>query len=85
MSSLIKPSRDAAKHHANGGGGDKSAGQREFAPVLACAALAVGADGLFIETHPKPDEALSDGPNMIPLGEMPAVLKRLLKVYQAVR
>jgi len=68
-----------------GGGGDKSAGQREFAPVLARAALAVGADGLFIETHPKPDEALSDGPNMIPLGEMPAVLKRLLKVYQAVR
>ncbi len=67
-----------------GGGGDKSAGQREFAPVLAKAALAVGASGLFIETHPKPDEALSDGPNMIPLGEMAATLKRLLKVYKAV-
>lgn len=68
-----------------GGGGDKSAGQREFAPVLARAALAVGADGLFIETHPEPDKALSDGPNMIPLTEMPKVLKSLLKVYRAVR
>ncbi len=68
-----------------GGGGDKSAGQREFAPVLARAALAVGANGLFIETHPRPDEALSDGPNMIPLAEMAGVLRRLLKVYQAVR
>jgi len=68
-----------------GGGGDKSSGQREFAPVLARAALAVGANGLFIETHPHPDKALSDGPNMIPLGEMPAVLKGLLKVFKAVR
>jgi len=67
-----------------GGGGDKSAGQREFAPVLAKAALAVGANGLFIETHPKPDEALSDGPNMIPLAEMNATLKSLLKVFKAV-
>jgi 2-dehydro-3-deoxyphosphooctonate aldolase (KDO 8-P synthase) len=68
-----------------GGAGDKSGGQREFAPVLAAAALAVGADGLFIETHPEPDKALSDGPNMIPLAEMPAVLKRLLKIYHAAR
>jgi 2-dehydro-3-deoxyphosphooctonate aldolase (KDO 8-P synthase) len=67
-----------------GGGGDKSAGQREFAPVLARAALAVGANGLFIETHPKPDEALSDGPNMIPLAEMAATLRGLLKVFKAV-
>jgi len=67
-----------------GGGGDKSTGQREFAPVLARAALAAGADGLFIETHPRPDEALSDGPNMIPLAEMPAVLKQLQKVFEAV-
>ena len=66
-----------------GGGGDKSAGQREFAPVLAKAALAVGANGLFIETHPKPDEAMSDGPNMIPLAEMAAVLRSLLKIYKA--
>lgn len=68
-----------------GGAGDKTAGQREFAPVLARAALAVGADGLFIETHPEPDKALSDGPNMIPLGEMPAVLKGLLKIFEASR
>jgi 2-dehydro-3-deoxyphosphooctonate aldolase (KDO 8-P synthase) len=66
-----------------GGGGDKSAGQREFAPVLARAALAVGADGLFMETHPEPDKALSDGPNMIPLGEMMATLKSLLKIFKA--
>ena len=68
-----------------GGGGDKSSGQREFAPVLARAALAAGANGLFIETHPRPDKALSDGPNMIPLAEMPAVLKNLLKVFNAVK
>jgi 2-dehydro-3-deoxyphosphooctonate aldolase (KDO 8-P synthase) len=66
-----------------GGGGDRTTGQREFAPVLAKAALAVGANGLFIETHPKPDEALSDGPNMIPLGEMATVLRSLLKIYEA--
>lgn len=67
-----------------GGGGDKSAGQREFAPVLAKAALAAGANGLFVETHPEPDKALSDGPNMIPLAEMNATLKALLKVFGAV-
>ena len=68
-----------------GGGGDKSSGQREFAPVLSRAALAVGANGLFIETHPNPDKALSDGPNMIPLAEMPKVLKGLVKVFNAVK
>jgi len=67
-----------------GGGGDKSSGQREFAPVLARAAVAAGADGLFFETHPDPARALSDGPNMVPLAEMPAVLKSLLRVWQAV-
>jgi 2-dehydro-3-deoxyphosphooctonate aldolase (KDO 8-P synthase) len=67
-----------------GGGGDKSSGQREFAPVLARAALAAGANGLFFETHPNPDRALSDGPNMIPLAEMPGLLKNLLKVFNAV-
>src|SRR5271169_6618854 len=68
-----------------GGGGDKSSGQREFAPVLARAALAAGANGLFIETHPQPDRALSDGPNMIPLAEMPALLRSLLKVFNVVK
>jgi len=64
-----------------GGGGDRSSGQREFAPVLARAALAAGADGLFIETHPEPDKALSDGPNMIPLGEMAGHLKLFQKIW----
>ena len=68
-----------------GGAGDKSGGQREFAPVLARCAVAAGADGLFIETHPDPDRALSDGPNMIPLAEMPRLLTSLLKVRAAVR
>jgi len=68
-----------------GGGGDKSDGQREFAPVLARSALAAGANGLFIETHPDPDKALSDGPNMIPLPDMPKLLRSLLKVWEAVR
>jgi 2-dehydro-3-deoxyphosphooctonate aldolase (KDO 8-P synthase) len=68
-----------------GGGGDQSSGQREFAPVLARCALAAGADGLFIETHPRPERALSDGPNMIPLAEMPALLRELLKVFNAVK
>jgi len=68
-----------------GAGGDKSSGQREFAPVLARCAVAAGANGVFIETHPDPDHALSDGPNMIPLSDMPALLARLLKVWNAVR
>jgi 2-dehydro-3-deoxyphosphooctonate aldolase (KDO 8-P synthase) len=68
-----------------GGGGDKSSGQREFAPVLARCAIAAGADGVFIETHPNPDKALSDGPNMVPLADMPALIKTLLHVREAVR
>jgi len=68
-----------------GGGGDKSSGQREFAPVLARCALAAGANGIFIETHPQPERAMSDGPNMIPLAEMPALLKSLLKIHVAIR
>ena len=60
-----------------GGQGASSGGQREFAPVLARAALAVGVAAVFIETHQEPDAAPSDGPNMIPLHEMPALLSRL--------
>jgi len=60
-----------------GGKGTSSGGQREFAPVLARAALAVGCASVFIETHDNPDSAPSDGPNMIPLEEMPAMLSRL--------
>ena len=68
-----------------GGGGDKSGGQREFAPVLARCAVAAGASGVFIETHPDPERALSDGPTMVPLAEMPALLATLLKVRAAIR
>ncbi len=68
-----------------GGLGTASGGQREFAPALARAALAVGADGLFLETHPQPDRALSDGPNMIPLDDLEDVLAGCLAVFQAVR
>jgi len=68
-----------------GAGGDRTIGQREFAPLLARCALTAGADGLFIETHPEPDKAMSDGPNMIPLKEMAGLLKGFLKVRAAVR
>jgi 2-dehydro-3-deoxyphosphooctonate aldolase (KDO 8-P synthase) len=67
-----------------GGQGDRSGGQREFAPVLARAAVAAGANGVFIETHPDPARALSDGPNMIPLADMPKLIASLLKVHHAV-
>ena len=61
-----------------GGAGGKSGGQREFVPVLARAAVAVGIDGLFMETHPNPDQALSDGPNAVPLDDIEALLKKLI-------
>jgi 2-dehydro-3-deoxyphosphooctonate aldolase (KDO 8-P synthase) len=60
-----------------GGQGTKSGGQREFVPVLARAAVAVGVAGVFMETHPDPDKALSDGPNAWPLGKMEALLGTL--------
>ncbi|MFK7945632.1 MAG: 3-deoxy-8-phosphooctulonate synthase [Paracoccaceae bacterium] len=63
-----------------GGLGGASGGQREFAPVLARAAAAVGVAGFFIETHPDPDNAPSDGPNMIPLDQMPALLDVLQSI-----
>jgi 2-dehydro-3-deoxyphosphooctonate aldolase (KDO 8-P synthase) len=61
-----------------GGMDGKSGGQREFVPVLARAAMAVGIAGIFMETHPKPEEALSDGPNAWPLGKMEALLETLM-------
>ncbi len=60
-----------------GGKGDTSGGDGRFAPYLAKAAAAVGVDGMFIETHPDPSKALSDGPNMIPTGELAALWKKL--------
>lgn len=60
-----------------GGQGESSGGQREFVPVLARAAVAIGVAALFIETHEEPDTAPSDGPNMVPLDEMPTLLSQL--------
>jgi 2-dehydro-3-deoxyphosphooctonate aldolase (KDO 8-P synthase) len=62
-----------------GGQGTSSGGEREFVPVLARAAVAVGIAGIFIETHQDPDHAPSDGPNMVPLKQMDALLRRLLE------
>ncbi len=68
-----------------GGQGDRSGGQREFVPVLARAAVAAGISGLFMETHPRPAEALSDGPNAWPLGHMENLLRTLKHIDQLVK
>lgn len=67
-----------------GGNGTSTGGNREYVEYLAKAAIAVGVDGLFLETHPDPDNAKSDGPNMVPLGQMNSLLKKLIRVYDAV-
>ena len=68
-----------------GGQGSSSGGQREFVPVLARAAVAVGVSGVFMETHPDPSKALSDGPNAWPLGKMEALLETLLALDAATK
>jgi 2-dehydro-3-deoxyphosphooctonate aldolase (KDO 8-P synthase) len=68
-----------------GGQGGSSGGQREFAPYLGRAAAAAGVDGFFIETHPDPSKALSDGPNMIPLAEMERFLTMIKKFWELER
>ena len=68
-----------------GGRGASSGGQREFVPVLARAAVAVGVNGLFMESHEDPDNAPSDGPNMVPLDEMPQILQTLMRIELARR
>jgi 2-dehydro-3-deoxyphosphooctonate aldolase (KDO 8-P synthase) len=68
-----------------GAAGGRSGGQREFVAPLSRAALAAGADGLFIETHPEPEQAISDGPNMVPLSDLEDLLKACLKVWKATR
>ena len=65
-----------------GGRGDSSGGQREFVPVLARAAVAAGVSGLFMETHPNPEKALSDGPNAWPLSDMESLLEVLISIDQ---
>ncbi len=67
-----------------GGLGNATGGNREMVEPLARAAVAIGADGLFFETHPDPDRSPSDGPNMIPLDQFAAVMRRLLHVRRAV-
>ena len=68
-----------------GGQGTSSGGQREMVPVLARAAVAVGVAGLFMETHPNPSQALSDGPNAVPLKHMKALLESLLALDQVTK
>jgi 2-dehydro-3-deoxyphosphooctonate aldolase (KDO 8-P synthase) len=67
-----------------GGLGDRTGGDRTMVPVLARAAVAAGADGLFVETHPDPDSAPSDGPNMVPLARLPDLVRTCLRVREAV-
>ncbi|MBI4401468.1 MAG: 3-deoxy-8-phosphooctulonate synthase [Nitrospirae bacterium] len=66
-----------------GGAGTRSSGQREFVAPLASAAAAAGCDGFFMEVHPDPDTALSDGPNMVPLHQLKSLLERLVRICQA--
>jgi 2-dehydro-3-deoxyphosphooctonate aldolase (KDO 8-P synthase) len=68
-----------------GGQGTRSGGEREFVPVLARAAVAAGISGLFMETHPNPDKALSDGPNAWPLGRMKHLLQTLKELDRCVK
>ncbi|HWL29046.1 MAG TPA: 3-deoxy-8-phosphooctulonate synthase [Burkholderiaceae bacterium] len=68
-----------------GGQGSTSGGQREFVPVLARAAVAAGVAGIFMETHPDPDKALSDGPNAVPLGNMEGLLESLMQIDDIVK
>lgn len=66
-----------------GGGGGTTSGDRRFVPVLARSALAAGASGLFMETHPNPDAAISDGPNQIPLKRLPELIESCLRIWKA--
>ena len=68
-----------------GAGGDRSGGQREFVPVLARAAIGAGVSGLFMETHPDPETALSDGPNAWPLSQLQPLLESLIAINEAAR
>ena len=68
-----------------GGGGTTSGGQRQFVEPLACAAAGAGVDGFFMEVHPNPDEALSDGPNMVPLHQLKSLLERVLRICDAAK
>jgi 2-dehydro-3-deoxyphosphooctonate aldolase (KDO 8-P synthase) len=87
MKALGHPAIFDATHSVQlpGAAGGKSGGRREFVPPLARAALGAGADGLFIETHPDPAHAISDGPNQIATTDLPALIASCLAVWKAVR
>ena len=84
MQGLGAPVIFDATHSVQLPGGTTTGGQRQMVPFLARAAVACGCDGLFFETHPDPDRALSDGPNMIPLDEIPRLIRQLLRLRAAV-
>jgi 2-dehydro-3-deoxyphosphooctonate aldolase (KDO 8-P synthase) len=85
MQDLGRPVIFDATHSVQmpGGLGDRSGGERRMIPYLARAAVACGCDGVFLETHPSPDQALSDGPNMIPLAELSGLVECCLRLRQA--
>jgi 2-dehydro-3-deoxyphosphooctonate aldolase (KDO 8-P synthase) len=85
MQELGRPVIFDATHSVQkpGGLGDRSGGERQMVPYLARAAVAAGCDGLFLETHPEPDKALSDGPNMISLDDLPGLIRTCLRLRQA--
>ena len=68
-----------------GGRGDTTGGERKYVPLLSRCAVAAGCDGLFMETHPDPEKALSDGPNMVPLDKMEGLLKELMEIDRIVK
>ena len=86
MQDLGRPVIFDATHSVQmpGGQGDRSGGDRRMVPFLARAAVAAGCDGVFLEPHPRPDEALSDGPNMIPLAELPALIDCCQRIRDAI-
>lgn len=85
MQGLGAPVIFDATHSVQLPGGSTTGGQRQMVSFLARAAVACGCDGLFFETHPDPDRALSDGPNMIPLDEFPRLIRQLLRLREALR
>ena len=86
MQELGRPVIFDATHSVQmpGGRGDRSGGDRRMVPFLARAAVAAGCDGIFLETHPRPDEALSDGPNMLALHDLPDLIRCCLRIRQAI-